>query len=139
MARKRHIAEMQPSETAMAAGSGGVRDEAARETVALLLATGAVADEDCTRLLEDLLRALRHRHAAGRLLDRVRQLEPGYPDGFFAGAVAGFILGQATGEVPSPAAATGKAGVSDAPCKTAQTGAGGLGYLETPEDDDERD
>lgn len=89
------------------------------------------------------------------LLDEMLSLEQQNPGAFLAGALAGFALGRsAAGLAPGQPAGfasdgdsvypgperqeAGEAGVVSEPVETAQTGAGGPGYLETPASDDDK-
>lgn len=80
----------------------------------------AASTESVTRLFGDA--------APADVLERLRELERLHPEAFAAGILAGLAIadaGPASADAPD-------AGVVSGPVETAQTGPGGLGYLEKP-------
>lgn len=111
-------------------------DEAVEKIVAILRAQdgNATVTGDLPQALERLARSLGERHPSA-LLGEMLSLKRQNPDAFLAGALAGLALGR--GPAAEEAAGDDDSahpgpGIVTAPITTAQTGSGGLGYLEAP-------
>lgn len=95
-----------------------------------IIAAVAARRGDLAASTESVTRLFRNA-APADVLDRLRELERLHPEAFAAGILAGLAIADA-GPASSDAPDANDAGVVSGPVETAQTGPGGLGYLEKP-------